>query len=61
MKHSGAPTVGDIVTVTHPVERTGLVVKARGIEIGIQYFKPAREAREVVAASIMFGGFIVSM
>ena len=44
MKASGAPSIGDIVTVMHPKKRTGLVVKARGIEIGIQYFKPSREA-----------------
>jgi len=46
VKHSGAPSIGDIVTVTHPSpypkERTGLVVKEQGTEIGIQYFKSSR-------------------
>ena len=44
MKGSGAPSIGDIVTVMHPKKRTGLVVKEQGIEIGIQYFKPSRMA-----------------
>ena len=42
MKHSGAPSIGDIVTTIHPKGRTGLVVKEQGREIGIQYFKSSR-------------------
>ena len=42
MKDSGAPGIGDIVTALYPTERTGLVVKERGLEVGIQYFKSSR-------------------
>ena len=42
MKHSGAPSIGDIVTTIHPKGRTGLVVKEHVREIGIQYFKSSR-------------------
>ena len=39
MKHSGAPSIGDIVEVAHAKSRLGLVVDERGIHIGIRYFK----------------------
>ena len=39
MKHSGAPSVGDIVQVLHTTARRGLVVDIRGAEVGIRYFK----------------------
>jgi hypothetical protein len=40
VKGSGAPSIGDIVEVTHDTRRTGFVVGMRGIQIGIRYFKP---------------------
>jgi len=38
MKHSGAPSIGDIVQVLHTTARQGLVVDVRGAEVGIRYF-----------------------
>ena len=39
MKHSGAPSIGDIVEVAHAKSRLGIVVGERGIHVGIRYFK----------------------
>ena len=39
MKDSGAPSIGDIVQVAHAKCRLGIVVKERGIHVGIRYFK----------------------
>ncbi len=41
MKHSGAPNIGDIVTLVPGKSRTGLVVATRGMQVGIRYFKPS--------------------
>ena len=41
MKHSGAPSIGDIVEVAYAKPRRGLVVDERGSAIGIRYFKPS--------------------
>ena len=41
MKIDGAPSVGDIVEVTHAKPRMGLVVDVRSTQIGIRYFKPS--------------------
>ena len=41
MKHSGAPSLGDIVEVRAVKPRRGLVVATKGAEIGILYFKPS--------------------
>ena len=40
MKDSGAPAIGDIVEVRAVKPRRGLVVAAKGAQIGILYFKP---------------------
>ncbi len=39
MKGSGAPSIGDIVEVTHAKPRMGLVVDTRSTQIGVRYFK----------------------
>ena len=39
MKGSGAPSIGDIVEVTHAKPRMGLVVGTRSTQIGVRYFK----------------------
>ena len=39
MKHSGAPSIGDIVEVLHAKSRLGLIVSERGIHVGVRYFK----------------------
>ena len=41
MKTSGAPSIGDIVEVTHAKRRLGLVVDTRLTQVGIRYFKPS--------------------
>ena len=41
MRHSGAPSIGDIVEVAHTKGRVGFVVGTRGIQIGIRYFRPS--------------------
>ena len=41
MKASGAPSIGDIVEVTHGKHRLGLVVDTKLTQVGVRYFKPS--------------------